>query len=49
MKKLFISQPMRDKFESYFPDYNPSNGCVPIKYLSKAIEMLADAAYFCKG
>ena len=44
MKKLFISQPMRDKFESYFPDYNPSNGCVPMKYLSKAIKMLRISA-----
>lgn len=77
MKKLFISQPMRDKtqeeilnerntaiqaakealgdeievIESYFPEYNPSNGCIPLKYLSKAIELLADAdiAYFCSG
>lgn len=77
MKKLFISQPMRDKsqeeilqernaaiqaakealgddieiIESYFPEYNPSNGCVPMKYLLRAIELLADAdaAYFCKG
>lgn len=77
MKKLFISQPMRDKtqeeilkernaaiqaakdalgdeievIESYFPEYNPSNGCIPLKYLSKAIELLADAdiAYFCNG
>lgn len=37
--------------ESYFEDYNPKNGCVPLKYLSKSIELLADAdvAYFAKG
>lgn len=29
--------------ESYFEDYNPSNGCVPLKYLSKSLELLADA------
>lgn len=77
MKKLFISQPMRNKtqdeilreresaitaammtldddievIDSYFADYNPDNGCIPLKYLSKALEKLADAniAYFCKG
>lgn len=37
--------------DSYFPDYNPDMGCVPLKYLSKSIELLADAdiAYFAKG
>ena len=37
--------------ESYFEDYNPENGCVSLKYLSKSIELLADAdvAYFAKG
>lgn len=36
---------------SYFEDYNPENGCIPLKYLAKSIEMLADAdvAVFCKG
>lgn len=35
--------------ESFFSDYNPKNGSVPLKYLSKAIEILADAdvVYFC--
>ena len=77
MKKLFISQPMRDKtkdeilreretaiktaseifgddveiIDSYFEDYAPKNGCIPLKYLSKSLELLADAdvAYFCSG
>ena len=37
--------------DSYFQDYNPDTGCVPLKYLSKSIELLADAdvAYFAKG
>ena len=37
--------------DSYFDDYNPENGCVPLKYLSKSLELLADAdvAYFAKG
>ena len=43
MKKLFISQPMRDK-----------TGCclIPTTYvLGKSLELLstADVAYFCKG
>lgn len=29
--------------DSYFEDYNPEDGCVPLKYLAKSIEMLADA------
>lgn len=28
---------------SYFKDYDPKNGCVPLKYLAKALELLADA------
>lgn len=37
--------------ESYFPEYNPEEGCVPLKYLAKSLELLADAdvAYFAKG
>lgn len=37
--------------DSYFTDYNPNNGCIPLKYLSKSLELLADAdvAYFAKG
>ena len=77
MKKLFISQPMRDKtkeeilrereaaikasseaigedvevIESYFEDYDPKDCCIPLKYLAKSLELLADAdiAYFCYG
>ena len=35
--------------ESFFSDYNPKNGSIPLKYLSKAIKILADAdvVYFC--
>lgn len=29
--------------ESYFEDYNPLAGCIPMKYLAKSIELLADA------
>lgn len=36
---------------SYFTDYDPKTGSVPLKYLAKSLEALADAdlAYFCKG
>ena len=36
---------------SYFEDYNPKEGSIPLKYLSKSLELLADAdvAYFCSG
>ncbi len=29
--------------DSYFPDYSPNTGCVPLKYLAKELELLADA------
>ncbi|MBE5957734.1 MAG: DUF4406 domain-containing protein [Lachnospiraceae bacterium] len=29
--------------DSYFEDYDPQNGCIPLKYLSKSLELLADA------
>ncbi len=37
--------------ESYFDGYNPDDGCIPLKYLAKALELLADAdvVYFAKG
>ena len=37
--------------DSYFEDYEPENGCIPLKYLAKSIELLADAdvAIFAKG
>ena len=37
--------------DSYFEDYNPENGCIPLKYLAKSLELLADAdvAYFVPG
>lgn len=36
--------------DSYFEDYNPDAGCVPLKYLAKSLDILADAdiAYFAK-
>lgn len=36
--------------DSYFADYDPGAGCVPLKYLAKSLEILADAdiAYFAK-
>lgn len=35
--------------ESFFSDYEPEGGSIPMKYLAKSIELLADAdvAYFC--
>ena len=37
--------------DSYFEDYHPKEGSIPLKYLSKSLELLADAdvAYFCSG
>ncbi len=37
--------------DSFFEDYNPGSGCIPLKYLSKSIGLLADAdvAYFVEG
>ena len=36
---------------SYFMDYSPKEGNIPLKYLAKSIELLADAdvVYFCPG
>lgn len=37
--------------DSYFNEYSPTEGNIPLKYLAKSIELLADAdiAYFCPG
>lgn len=37
--------------ESFFEDYDPDNGCIPLKYLAKSLELLADAdiAIFAPG
>lgn len=32
-----------EAIDSYFEDYNPENGCVPLKYLAKSLEIMADA------
>ena len=39
---------LKDKYnvevlDSYFEDYDPQNGSIPIKYLAKSIEVLAEA------
>ena len=36
---------------SYFMAYSPTEGNIPLKYLAKSIELLADAdfVYFCPG
>ena len=37
--------------ESYLEDYNPDKGCVPLKYLAKSLDLLADAdvVFFAEG
>ena len=36
--------------DSYFENYNPQTGSIPLKYLAKSIELLADAdVLFCVG
>ena len=37
--------------DSFFDDYDPKNGCIPLKYLAKSLELLADAdiVFFCRG
>lgn len=37
--------------DSYFSDYNPEGGSIPLKFLAKSLELLADAdvVYFAKG
>lgn len=39
------------EIKSFFEDYNPEKGCIPLKYLAKSLDLLADAdvAFFCKG
>ena len=43
--------PDAEILESYFEDYKPSTGNVALKYLSKSLELLADAdeAWFAPG
>lgn len=50
VKKIFPNREV-EVIDSYFEDYNPTGGSIPLKYLSKAIELLAGAAvvYFCFG
>ena len=50
VKKTMDDEPV-EVIDSYFEDYNPDNGCVPLKYLARSLELLADAdvVYFAKG
>ena len=50
VKKIFPNREV-EIIDSYFEDYNPAGGSIPLKYLSKSVELLADAdvAYFCFG
>ena len=45
------SFPDAELIDSYFEDYKPSAGNIALKYLSKSLELIADAdvAYFAKG
>lgn len=55
VKKIFPNREVKiidvKIIDSYFVGYNPTGGSIPLKYLSKAIELLAnaDVAYFCFG
>ena len=40
---LMINNYNVEILDSYFEDYNPQGGSVPLKYLAKSIEILADA------
>ena len=49
LDKLFMD--VVEPIDSYFEDYEPKGGKVGLKYLSKSLDLLADAdaAYFAKG
>lgn len=55
VKKIFPNREVKiiDSYfiDNYIKDYNLTGGSIPLKYLSKAIELLANAdiAYFCYG
>lgn len=46
-KKYFPGEEV-EVIDSFFQEYSPEKGCVPLKYLAKSIELLAnaDVAYF---
>lgn len=46
----FLGEPV-EEIKSFFEDYDPESGCIPLKYLAKSLELLADAdvAYFAPG
>ena len=50
IKKLFPDREI-EVIDSYFENYNPTNGRIPLKYLAKSLELLADAdvVCFCTG
>lgn len=39
----FLTEEGYEIIDSYFEDYNPEKGCVPLKYLAKSLELLAEA------
>lgn len=41
--ELLKNNPNIEILDSYFEDYNPKGGSIPLKYLAKSIEILADA------
>jgi len=47
----FIAKEGFDVIDSYFREYDPEKGCIPLKYLGRSIKKLANAdlAYFVKG
>lgn len=49
-KKYFPGEDV-EAINSFFQEYSPEKGCIPLKYLAKSIELLADAdaAYFADG
>lgn len=50
VEKMMDDEPV-EVIDSYCEDYNPDNGCIPLKYLAKGLELLAgaDVVYFAKG
>ena len=41
--KILESKYGVEVLDSYFEDYDPQNGSIPLKYLAKSIEVLAEA------
>lgn len=45
-KKYFPGEEV-EVIDSFFQGYSPEKGCIPLKYLAKSIELLADADWAC--